>query len=116
MDVVAAYFERFNARKLDEMAGLFGPAYTYAEPLFPEPRDAAGHVALMRQISESYPNRQMRVRRRVPGAGREVVEAVWSGTRADSEITMTLDILYAVDIDPESGRISRMRGYYEPPA
>jgi hypothetical protein len=45
-----------------------------------------------------------------------VVEAVWSGTRADSEITTTLDILYAVDIDPKSGRISRMRGYYEPPA
>ncbi len=115
MDVVAAYFERFNAKKLDEMAGLFGPAYTYAEPLFPEPRDAAGHVALMRKIAESYPNRQMHVRRRVPRAGREVVEVVWSGTRADSEITKTLDILYTFDIDPKSSRISRMRGYYEPP-
>lgn len=41
MDVVAAYFERFNAKKLDEMADLFGSGYTYAEPLFPEPRDAA---------------------------------------------------------------------------
>lgn len=29
---------------------------------------------------------------------------------------MTLDCLCAVDIDPESGLISRMRGYYEPPA
>jgi hypothetical protein len=116
MDVVAAYFERFNAKELDEIAGLFGPAYTYAEPFFPEPWDAPGHVTLMRQIAGGYPNRQMRVRRRVPGAGGEVVEAVWSGTRADSEITMTLDILYAFDIDPESGRISRMRGYYEPPA
>jgi len=116
VDVVAAYFERFNAKKLDEMAGLFGSGYTYAEPLFPEPRDAAGHVALMRQIAKSYPDRQMRVRRRVPGAGGEVVEAVWSGTRADGEITMTLDILFAVDIDPKSSRISRMRGYYEPPA
>jgi hypothetical protein len=58
----------------------------------------------------------MHVRRRVPGVGGEVVEVVWSGTRADSEITVTLDILFAVDIDPESGRISRMRGYYEPPA
>jgi len=55
MDVVAAYFERFNAKKLDEMADLFGSGYTYAEPLFPEPRDAAGHVALMRQIAKSYP-------------------------------------------------------------
>src|SRR5215467_381237 len=116
MDVVAAYFERFNAEKLDEMANLFGSGYSYAEPFFPEPRDAAGHVALMRQIAESYPNRQMHVRRRVPGAGGEVVEAVWSGTRADSKITMTLDILFAIDIYPKSGRISRMRGYYEPPA
>lgn len=45
-----------------------------------------------------------------------MVEAVWSGTRADDEITMTLDILFAVDIDPKSSRISQMRGYYEPPA
>ena len=70
----------------------------------------------MRQIAESYPKPPDACARRVPGAAGEVVEAVWSGTRADSEITTTLDILYAVDIDPKSGRISRMRGYYEPPA
>ena len=116
MDVVAAYFERFNSKDLVEMADLCGSGYTYAEPLFPQPRDAAGHVALMRQIAQSYPNRQMQVRRRVPGADGEVVEAVWSGTRADSGITMTLDCLFAVDIDPNSRRISRMRMYYEPPA
>jgi SnoaL-like domain len=116
MDVVAAYFERFNARKLDQMADLFGPGYTYAETLFPEPRDAAGHVALMRQILESYPGRQVHVRRHVPGANGEVVEAVWSGTRADSGIIMTLNCFFAVDVAPKSGRISRMRLYYEPPA
>lgn len=116
MDVIAAYFERFNAREFDQMAGLFGSGYSYAEPLFPEPRDAAGHVALMRQIAQSYPDRQMQVRRRVPGASGEVVEAMWSGTAADSGIIMILDCLFAVDIDPESGRISRMRGYYQPAA
>ena len=116
MDVVAAYFERFNARKLDQMADLFGPGYTYAETVFPEPRDAAGHLAHMRQILKSYPDRQMRVRRRVPGANGEMVEAEWSGTRADSGIIMTLNCFFAVDVDPESGRISRMRLYYEPPA
>ena len=115
MDAVAAYFERFNAKKLDQMAGLFGPGYTYAETLFPEPQDAAGHVAHMQRILESYPNRQMQVRRRVPGANGEVVEAEWSGTRTDSGTTMTLDCLIAVDIDPKSGRISRMRIHYEPP-
>ena len=116
MDVVFAYFERFNAKKLDQMADLFGPGYTYAETLFPEPRDAAGHVAHMRQILESYPDRQMRVRRRVPGANGEMVEAEWSGTRADSGTTMTLNCFFAVDVDPKSGRISRMRLYYKPPA
>jgi hypothetical protein len=116
MDVVAAYFERFNTKKLDEMTDLFGSGYTYAETLFPEPRDAAGHVAHMRQILESYPDRQMRVRRRVPGASGEMVEAEWSGTRADSGIIMTLNCFFAVDLDPKSGRISRMRLYYEPPA
>ena len=116
MDVAAAYFERFNSKNFDEMVGLFGPGYTYAETLFPEPRDAARHVALMRQIAQSYPNRQMNVRRRVPGANGEVVEAVWSGTQAASGTTMTLDCLFAVDIEPKSGLISRMRGYYEPPA
>ena len=116
MDVVFAYFERFNAKKLDQMADLFGPGYTYAETLFPEPRDAAGHVAHMRQILESYPDRQMRVRRRVPGANGEMVEAEWSGTRADSGTTMTLSCFFAVDVDPKSGRISRMRLYYKPPA
>ncbi len=84
MDAVAAFFERFNARKLDEMADLFGSGYTYAEPMFPEPRDAAGHVAHMRQILETYPDRQMRVRRCVPGPNGEMVEAEWSGTRAGS--------------------------------
>ena len=116
MDFVAAYFERFNAKKLDQMADLFGPGYTYAETLFPELRDAAGHVAHMRQLLEWYPDRQMQVRRRVPGASGEVVEAVWSGTRADSGNTLTLECLIAVDIDPDSSRISRMRIYYEPPA
>ena len=106
MDVVFAYFERFNTKKLDQMADLFGPGYTYAETLFPEPRDAAGHVAHMRQILESYPDRHMHVRRRVPGADGELVDAVWSGTRADSGTTMTLNCFFAVDIDPKSGRIS----------
>jgi hypothetical protein len=58
----------------------------------------------------------MHVRRRVPGADGEVVEAMWSGTRADSGTTLTLDCLIAVDVDPESSRISRMRIYYQPPA
>jgi hypothetical protein len=116
MDVVGAYFERFNAKKLDQMADLFGPGYTYAETVFPEPRDAVGHVAHMRQILKSYPDRQMRVRRRVPGANGEMVEAEWSGTRADSGIIMTLNCFFAVDVDPKSARISRMRLYYEPPA
>ncbi len=116
MDAVAAFFERFNARKLDEMADLFGSGYTYAEPMFPEPRDAAGHVAHMRQILETYPDRQMRVRRRVPGPNGEMVEAEWSGTRAESGIIMTLHCFFAVDVDPKSGRISRTRLYYEPPA
>jgi SnoaL-like domain len=116
MDAVAAFFERFNAKKLDEMADLFGSGYTYAEPMFPEPRDAAGHVALMRQFLETYPDRQMRVRRRVPGPNGEVVETEWSRTRAESGIIITVDCFYAVDVDPESGRISRMRLYYEPPA
>jgi hypothetical protein len=115
MGAVAAYFERFNAGNLDEMTDLFGPGYTYAETLFPEPRDAAGHVAHMRQILESYPDRRMRVRRHVPGANGEMVEAEWSGTRADSGIIMTLHCFFAVDVDPTSGLISRMRLYYEPP-
>ena len=115
MDIVAAYFERFNSRQLDAMAGLFAPGYTYAEPLFPEHRDGAGHIALMQQIAQSYPDRQMRVRRRVPGASGEAVDAVWSGTRADSGSVMTLDCLFAVDTDPVSGLISRMRAYYDPP-
>jgi hypothetical protein len=76
MDAVAAYFEQFNAKQLEGMPKLFGPGYTYAEPLYPEPRDAAGHVALMRRIAESFPNRRMDVRRRVPGASGEAVEAV----------------------------------------
>ncbi len=103
MDAVAAFFERFNARKLDEMADLFGSGYTYAEPMFPEPRDAAGHVAHMRQILETYPDRQMRVRRCVPGPNGEMVEAEWSGTRAGSGIIMTLHCFFAVDVDPKSG-------------
>lgn len=115
MDVVAAYFERFNAKQFEGMPELFGPGFTYAEPLFPEPRDAAGHVALGRHIAESYPNRRMEVRRRVPGANGEAVEAVWSGAPASGGAAITLECVFAVDIDPESGRISRMRGYYEPP-
>jgi len=45
-----------------------------------------------------------------------MVEAEWSGTQADSGIIMTLHCFFAVDVDPTSGRISRMRLYYEPPA
>ena len=116
MDVVAAYFERFNARKLDEMADLFGSGYTYAETVFPEPRDAAGHVAHMRQILESYPDRQMRVRRRVPGASGEMVEADWSGTRADSGIIMTLNCFSRGRCRPEVRPDQPMRLVLRPPA
>jgi hypothetical protein len=116
MDVVAAYFERFNTKKLDEMTDLFGSGYTYADTLFPEPRDAVRHGALMRQILASYPDRQMHVRKRAPGASGEMVEAQWAGTRADSGIIMTLNCFFAVDVDPKSSQINRMRLYYEPPA
>jgi hypothetical protein len=42
MDAVAAYFERFNAGKIDEMADLFGSGYTYAETVFLETAGRSG--------------------------------------------------------------------------
>jgi hypothetical protein len=35
-----------------------------------------------------------------------MVEAEWSGIRADSGIIVTLNCFFAVDVDPKSGRIS----------
>ncbi len=46
MDAVAESSELFNAEDHDGMRGLMGAGYTYAEPMFPERRDADAHLDL----------------------------------------------------------------------
>ena len=111
MDAVGDFFELFNVKDFDGLRDLMAPSYTYAEPMFPEVRDAEAHLALMRQVAQARPDRRIDVIRRLPGADGAAVEAMWSGTSPDSGETMQLACIFAFDIDA-TGKISRLRGYY----
>ena len=82
--------------------------------MFPELRDADGHVELMRQVAQARPDRRIDVVRRLPGADGAVVEATWSGTPVEGGDTLHLECVFAFDIDA-TGKISRLRGYYDVP-
>jgi hypothetical protein len=114
VDAVAEFFDRFNAKDFDAIGRLLAPDYSYAEPMFPEPRDAEGHLELMKQVAQARPDRRMDVGRRLPGAGGAAVEATWSGTPADGGETLRLACIFAFDLDA-TGLIRRLRGYYLAP-
>ncbi len=111
METVADFVDRFNAKDFDGIRALMASGYSYAEPMFPELRDAEAHVELLRQVAQARPDRRIDVIRRLPGADGAAVEAMWSGTSADSGETMQLACIFAFDIDA-TGKISRLRGYY----
>lgn len=115
VDAVGEFFRLFNAQSFDDMHDLMASGYSYAEPMFPERRDAAAHVELMRQVAQARPDRRMEIGRRIPGSEGELVEATWSGTPADGGDTLRLECLFAFDLDADSGKVQRLRGYYELP-
>jgi ketosteroid isomerase-like protein len=114
MDTVADFFERFNAGDLDGIRDLMAPGYSYAEPMFPELRDAEAHVELMKQVAQARPDRRIEVGRRLPGADGAAVEATWSGTPAEGGDTLRLACVFVFDLDA-AGQITRLRGYYAAP-
>ena len=115
VDAVDRFLETFNrgVPPLDELAA---PGYSYAEPWNPGPFDAKGHVELMTQALQRFPDRRCDVRRRVPGADGVVVEATWTGTPAGGGEPVVLDCRFVFDIEPTSGKIARARGYYDMPS
>jgi ketosteroid isomerase-like protein len=115
MDVVEAYVTYFNAKDFDRLEGLFAPGYSYAEPLYPQVRDAAQHIALMKAIAEKFPDRRVKSQRRYPGAAGVAVAATWSGSAVSGGRRLTLDMVFAFDIDETTGLITRMRSYYSLP-
>ncbi len=112
-DVVDRFLEAFNRGEVPRLSELATPDYTYAEPMFPGPYDAAGHEEVMRQTLAMFPDRRMEVTRRMPGVDGEVLEAVWTGTPAGGD-PLTLPLWILADIDPATGLISRFRSYYDP--
>ena len=114
MDAIVEFVERFNAKDVDGIRELMAPGYSYAEPMFPEVRDAEAHVELLRQVARARPDRHIEVGRRLPGADGAVVEATWSGTPAEGGATLRLACVFAFDLDG-AGLISRLRGYYHAP-
>jgi hypothetical protein len=114
MDAVADFIDRFNGKDFHGIATLMAPGYSYAEPMFPELRDAEAHVELMRQVAQARPDRRIDVIRRLPGADGAVLEATWSGSPVDGGETLRLACVFAFDLDV-TGRISRLRGYYVVP-
>ena len=111
MEADADFIDRFNAKDFDGIRALMASDYSYAEPMFPELRDAEAHVELLRQVAQARPDRRIDVIRRWPGADGVVVEATWSGTPAEGGDTLRLECVFAFDIDA-TGKISRLRGYY----
>jgi len=114
VDAVADFVERFNAKDFDGIGKLMASDYSYAEPMFPELRDAEAHVELMRQVAQARPDRRIDVVRRLPGAAGAVVEATWSGTPAEGGDTLRLACVFAFDVDT-TGKVRRLRGYYDLP-
>ncbi len=114
VDAVADFFERFNATDFNGIRNLMASSYSYAEPMFPELRDAEAHVELMKQAAQARPDRRIEVGRRLPGADGAVVEATWSGTPAEGGETLRLACVFAFDLDA-TGQITRLRGYYAAP-
>ncbi len=58
VDAVADFFERFNATDFNGIRNLMASSYSYAEPMFPELRDAEAHVELMKQAAQARPDRR----------------------------------------------------------
>ena len=112
MDVVNQFVDMWNAGDLDGMRSLMTADYSFAEPNYPGPYDADGHVETMADVLERIPDRSLKVTRRLQGASSMAIEVEWIGTVDGSELR--LDAIFVFELTPAGDRIQRMRGFYGP--
>ena len=114
MDGIDRFFQDFR-RGVPDLFELAAESYSYAEPLYPGPFDRAGHMALMKQVLSTVPDRSMEVERRIPGADGGIVEATWSGMPPGRSEPLVLKTFFAFEVETGTGKTSRLRCYYDLP-
>ena len=111
MDAVDRFIDAFNAGDFETMRSLMADGYSYAEPLYPGPYDAEGHIAVMRGVLDRSPDRRMEVIERIGGVGAVAVRALWTGTMpAGGELR--LEGVYILELTDDRERITGGRAFY----
>ena len=101
--------EAFNAGDPEALAALMAPGYSYTDRYAGGTLDAAGHLAVIRDVHERIPDRRISVERILDAGGSQIVEGEWSGSPLPGT---TLRTHLVVVLDVVDGMIAGGRAYY----
>jgi hypothetical protein len=112
LDLVEEFWSLFNEGRHDEAIGMCAADFEYVDNQnAPEPLDAGGTLAAMRQLLEAAPDRPVTITRRFDGTdGSGVLEMTWKGTFACFSTPTTTGTI--VVFDTRDAKLVRQRLYY----
>jgi steroid delta-isomerase-like uncharacterized protein len=110
--VVQALVRAYNARSVEEVAGLYGDDAVYWDPLHPEGvRGRAAIRELLVSLFDAYPDERLEIEALVADDRQAVAELLSTGTAPGGRpFRLALTEVYAV----QDGRIVSCRAYFDP--
>lgn len=91
----------FNEGRVEDVVASVTEDYSYSDPTSGRIEGAAGHVALMRQVLERFPDRRIEILRSWRGDGGEFAEYRWTGTPAGGGQPVTMTFAAVIELDDE---------------
>jgi ketosteroid isomerase-like protein len=111
VDEILAFWELFNAGRLEEAIALCSPDFEYVDHQNGGVFDAHGFLGEMRKILEAAPDRRVTILRKfADGTGSGVLEAEWRGTFTGAPEPVITGV--AAVVDTADGLITQLRMYY----
>ena len=109
VDEAQRYVDAFNAGDVEALAAMMSPEYRYVDRYAGGTVDAESHLAVIKDVHERMPDRQISVDRIVDAGGSQIVEGEWSGTPPGGA-TLRTHLLIILDV--VDGLVASGRAYY----
>ncbi|MGI8530542.1 MAG: nuclear transport factor 2 family protein [Geodermatophilaceae bacterium] len=99
----------FNEGRVEDVVASVTEDYSYSDPTSGRIEGSAGHVALMRQVLERFPDRRIEVLGSWRAEGAEFAEYRWTGTPAGGG--QAVSMVFAAVIELDGGQMRRFANF-----
>ena len=94
----------FNEGRVEDVVASVTEDYCYSDPTSGRIEGSAGHVALMRQVLERFPDRRIEIMRSWRADAAEFAEYRWTGTPVGGGQPVTMTFAAVIELDGEQMR------------